>query len=290
MIDQFHGIPFFTPLYIKEKKLAFIHEVTKEVWRLNSWSWPFNIIPFVVGTVFEPLVFRLFYRGIPFFTVSESTKKELTEWGIPNKNVTVIYNGSDASGIKKIPPKDKKKAIMFLGALSKDKGIEDALKTFSILNCGNEEYNFWVVGKGELHYLNYLKRLTKNLGIDKKVKFWGFVSETKKFELLARASILINPSIREGWGLVVIEAASVGTPTVGYNVAGLRDSIIDQRTGFISETTPKALSEKLVVLLQNKLLYRKMSVNCIKWAKSLNWRKSARQSLKLLEDLAEEDK
>ncbi len=36
VIDQFHGIPFFTPFYVRSKKIAFIHEVAKEVWRLNS--------------------------------------------------------------------------------------------------------------------------------------------------------------------------------------------------------------------------------------------------------------
>ena len=61
----------------------------------------------------------------------------------------------------------------------------------------------------------------------------------EKYDLLARAHILINPSIREGWGLVVIEAASVKTPTVGYNVPGLKDSIKDNETGLLSNANPK---------------------------------------------------
>ena len=71
VIDEFHGIPFFTPLYVRSKKLAFIHEVAGKVWRVNPWPKPFNLIPWIIGTYAEPFVFRLFYRHIPFMTVSK---------------------------------------------------------------------------------------------------------------------------------------------------------------------------------------------------------------------------
>ena len=57
VIDQFHGIPFFTPFYVKTKILAFIHEVAGDVWMLNPWPWPFNKIVGYLGFKFEPLFF-----------------------------------------------------------------------------------------------------------------------------------------------------------------------------------------------------------------------------------------
>src|SRR5690349_1570411 len=56
VIDQFHGLPFFTPLFVKTKKLGFIHEAAKEVWRLNPWPKPFNLIPALFGTLLEPFI------------------------------------------------------------------------------------------------------------------------------------------------------------------------------------------------------------------------------------------
>lgn len=284
VIDQFHGIPFFTPLYVTTKKLAFIHEVTKEVWRLNPWPWPFNLIPAVFGTVLEPLIFRLFYKNIPFMTVSASTKDDLTTWGIPQENITVVHNGLDIPSKRKIFSKEKTKTLIFLGALSKDKGIEDALKIFSILAIQNN-FQFWVVGKGESHYLKKLKLQCGKLKIDKNIKFWGFVTEEKKYELLQRAHLLINPSIREGWGLVVMEAASVGTPTVAYNVAGLKDSIIDGKTGILCQVNVQSFAEQILSLTYDREKYKKMRAECFGWSKKFKWDKSVKESLRLIETI-----
>ncbi len=286
VIDQFHGIPFFTPLFVNAKKIGFIHEVTKEVWKLNPWSKPFNIFPTILGTFFEPLIFKLFYKQTPFITVSDSTKKDLIEWGIPKDKITIIHNGFSffkVPGVKK----EKRKTILFLGALSKDKGIEEALETFSLIDSREKKWQLWVVGKSDIRYLNKLKLQCRTLSINKRVKFWGFVSENRKYELLSRAHIVINPSIREGWGLVVIEAASVGIPTIAFNVPGLRDSISNGHTGIICfDNTTKELARNIIKLINDTKKYKKMSSNAILWSKNFSWEESAAKSLMLLENIA----
>lgn len=286
VVDQFHGIPFFTPLYVKEKKLAFIHEVTKEVWKLNPWIWPFNKIVAFMGTIGEPWIFKLFYRKIPFMTVSESTKQDITLWGIPPKNVAVVHNGINILKRKSLS-KEKKKTAIFLGAISKDKGTEDAIYIFKEIDNYEKGWQFWVVGKSDLIYLKIIKNLAKNLGIFNKINFFGYVSERKKFVLLSKAHILVNPSIREGWGLTVIEAAGVGTPTVGYNVSGLRDSIIDRKTGILCEVDPVKCSEAVLALILNQKNYQRFRQNCIKWSKEFDWTKSTKQSLRLIQKYAQ---
>lgn len=282
VVDEFHGIPFFTPLYMGKKKLAFIHEVTKEVWKLNPWPKPFNLLPAIIGTFFEPLIFIL-YKKIPFMTVSDSTKKDLVSFGIPSANITVIENGvSIPKGIKKYP-KENKKTLIYLGALSKDKGIEDAIKVFSYISNTKKDWQFWVVGKSDPTYMNFLKSLIDELGLENKVKSWGYVSKNKKFELLSRSHVLINPSIREGWGLVVIEAAAVGTPTIAFDVPGLRDSIINNKTGIIDKyNSPDSLAEKVINLLSDGKKYWQMKKEVVKWSKGFSWEKSASRSLNLI--------
>lgn len=280
IVDQFHGIPFFSPVYVRCNKIAFIHEVTKEVWRLNPLPKPFNFIPALLGPLLEPFIF-IFYKNIQFMTVSESTKVDLIRWGIKNKNIQVVHNGITVP--KKVNAnKEKIPTLIFLGALSRDKGIETAIKVFSILNK-NKILQYWVIGGSSTQYLKYLKLQAQELGLGKRIRFLGFVSEKKKFELLKRAHILVNPSIREGWGLVVIEAAAMGTPAVAFNSSGLKDSIIDQETGLLSkESTAKSMADSINSLLTNQPLLDNLSRKAIKRSHKFNWEKASKESLDLI--------
>lgn len=284
VIDQFHGIPFFTPIFVRVKKLGFIHEVTKEVWKLNPWPKPFNLIPALLGTIIEPLIFKLIYKNIPFMTVSKSTKDDLINWGIDKDKITVVYNGLDRPNIK-IPKKENVKTIVFLGVLTKDKGIEQALEVFSGLKkIYKNNIRFWVIGKGNPDYEVFLRQKAKKIGLPK-VKFWGYVSNKKKLNLLAKAHILVNTSIREGWGLVVLEAASVGTPAVAFNVVGLKDSIQHGKTGLLSEYSTADFVKNVWLLLRDEDKYRSFRENAIFWSKKFSWEKSAGESLSLLNAL-----
>jgi glycosyltransferase involved in cell wall biosynthesis len=282
VIDQFHGIPFFTPLYVPTKKLAFIHEVTKNVWKFNPWPKPFNIIPYIIGTIIEPWIFKLFYSKIPFLTVSQSTKDELIKWGIKTENISVIHNGTSYSVLQRKIEKNTQKTIMFLGALAHDKGIEDALRVFGVIASNESEWKFWVVGKGDPEYIRKLKIQADELHI-KNITFFGYVSEAKKFELLRKAHILINPSVREGWGLVNIEANTVGTPVVAYDVSGCRDSIKNGNTGIIvKEGDYKAMADVCIELVMNTKNYKKISTNALNWSKRFRWHDATNKSLTLI--------
>lgn len=284
IIDQFHGIPFFTPIYVRAKKLAFIHETAKEVWKLNEFTFPLNMLVGILGSIFEPLIFRL-YKKISFMTVSKSTKDDLVLWGIPENNINIILNGVTIPKLK--IKKNDKKTIVYLGALAKDKGIETALLSFSFIKKTlGEDVQFWIIGKSDPEYLNLLKTKAKDLELEK-VRFWGYVDEIKKYNLLSNSHILINPSVKEGWGIVVIEAAAMGTPTIAFNVAGLKDSIRDGKTGFLcTEMTAESLAKKAIELLNDKKKLEQISKNAILWSRNFSWDKSVNLSLKLIKRLA----
>lgn len=285
VIDQFHGLPFFTPLFVKVKKVAFIHEVAKNIWRLNNLPKPLNLIPAFVGPFIEPLIFRL-YSKIKFMTVSKSTASDLVEWNIPSKNIHIIENGVHLSLPNKGLTKEKKNTAIFLGAVSRDKGVEDALRVFSELEKKGDKWNYWIVGKASKDYLNHLKKLAISLGLNKRIVFWGFVAEEKKFELLQKAHILINPSAREGWCLVNIEANAAGTPVVGYNVAGMRDSVIQGKTGILHDFGDyKALAESVHVLVNSPKQYNRFQNAARVWSANFNWRNTTNRSLRLLKSV-----
>jgi glycosyltransferase involved in cell wall biosynthesis len=286
VVDQFHGLPFFTPFYVGVKKLAFIHEVAKEVWRLNPWPKPFNLVPAFLGPILEPIIFT-FYRNAPFMTVSKSTADNLVLWGIPSKNITIVQNGVDRSFLpKKLAQKEDEKTALYLGAISEDKGIKDAFCTFSEINKIDGSWQFWVVGKASENYLKWMQKEKKQLAIEKSFKYWGFVDDREKFEFFARAHVLVNPSAHEGWGLVNIEANSVGTPIVGYDVAGMRDSVKNGTTGLLCKYGDyRSLAKNAIKLVGDHKRYKEFQDSGLKWARKFKWEKATKESLKLIESL-----
>ena len=181
-----------------------------------------------------------------------------------------------------VEERSKLKTVVYLGILSKDKGIEDAIKTFKILSA-NENYQFWIVGRGETNnYEEKIRKMAKPIG--KRVKFWGHVSDSKKFELLAKAHILINSSIHEGWGLVNIEANAAGTPVVAYPSAGLTDSVKDGVSGIIvKDKTAEALADGIKYLVEDDKLYAEFVNGSKKWSRNFSWEKSRKLSLDLID-------
>lgn len=286
VVDQFHGIPFFTPLYVRAPKLGFIHEVANEVWWLNPWPWPFNLFAGFLGSVLEPFIFMM-YRRAAFMTVSNSTKEDLMKVGIPKNNIHVFLSGVNLKIPSPLPKKGNKPIVMFLGALSKDKGIEDAIVAFSTIHKARPMWKYLIVGVGEANYLEYLKNKCGEEGIAKHVRFVGFCKPEKKFKHLASAHVLVNPSYKEGWGLVNIEANAVGTPVVGYRVQGTKDSVRHDETGVLVPLhQPEMMAKVVVELIEDRKKYQRLSANAIEWSKQFTWVKFTKQSLALVEKMA----
>src|SRR3989344_2964109 len=180
IIDEFHGIPFFTSLYARCKKLAFIHETAEEIWFKNI-MFPLNII----GYVIEPYIFKL-YRNIPFMTVSQSTKNDLIRFGIKKENVHIIHNGTLQIKVK--AEKEKKPTILYLGRLTEDKGTKDAIVAFSYIKQKKQDAILWIVGKEEKKgYKKYLENLIDHLQLSKHVIFYDHVTEEEKYHILKRS-------------------------------------------------------------------------------------------------------
>ncbi len=284
IVDQFHGVPFFTPIYSRKPKLAVIQEIARDVWLKNSLAFPLNLIIGTLGFLFEPIFF-LFYRNVPFMTGSDSAKKDLAGYGISRNKIYIVPHGVILPALK---PKTNinnkvKGAISFLGILSKDKGIEDAIKCFLLLK-DSYNFRFWVIGKGEnKDYEKKIRNFAKPLG--NRIKFWGYVNESKKFRLLSKSCLLINPSIHEGWGLVNIEANFVGTPVVAYNSAGLVDSIKNGVSGLICERNPSSMKEAILSVTRNRGNYEKLVRGAAIWSKNFDWVRSRQISLNLINDV-----
>jgi glycosyltransferase involved in cell wall biosynthesis len=164
------------------------------------------------------------------------------------------------------------------------KGIEEVIKAFSFIVKEQPDAKLWIVGGGEDTYITQLKTMMKEYGAFDNTYFWGKVTEKEKLSLMARAHILLHASVKEGWGLVVLEAAFMGTPSVVYNVAGLRDVVKNGKTGIVLEdNSPRHMASESIKLFLNKNRYTQFVRSGKAWVESLTWHDVAKQSLALLE-------
>ena len=253
IIDEFNGMGFFT--FFLKNSLLLIHQMYREFWFRELG--PAGIIPFML----EPLLLKL-YRKKTAITVSPSTRDDLMRLGF--KQVRIVMNAL-ARPFAESGPKDTVPTLVFLGRLRSTKRPEDALKIFRRVKEQVPSARLWIIGAGPLE--GRLKDLASGLA---DVTFWGFVSGEQKMGLLARAHLLVVPSVREGFGINVIEAASAGCPSVGYNVAGLRDSIRHGETGYLADSADEAAA-KAIGLLADPAAFERLSNNCLDYAKEFDW-------------------
>ncbi|MEN3362008.1 MAG: hypothetical protein V7637_5990, partial [Mycobacteriales bacterium] len=118
------------------------------------------------------------------------------------------------------------------GRLVPHKRVELALTTLAELSLSHPEVSLTIIGQG--YWEPTLRELADRLGVSDRVTFAGFVDDVTKHRLLARAWLHAMPSVKEGWGLVVIESAAHGTPTIAFRSAGgTQESVLDGETGLL---------------------------------------------------------
>jgi glycosyltransferase involved in cell wall biosynthesis len=258
VIDEVNPRPFLNPKVLNGKpSLVLFHQLIREEW---FYEMPFPISYFCH---FYENKWLLPYKNTRTLTVSESSKMDLEKIGF--KNVKVIPMGVSIAPLNSIPPKEKDPTVVFIGRLKKHKLPDHAIKAFSILKKDLPSAKLWVIGNGYM-----LDRLKKS--IPKGVSFFGHVENSVKYNLLSRAHIVLIPSIREGWGLIVIEANAMGTPVAAYNVNGLRDSVVDGENGIlIGEKSPESLAKNVLKLLNDKELLYKLSKLALEHSRHFSW-------------------
>ena len=264
VIDQHHGIPWFAPWWCRTHCVAYIHEVLGPIWSA-FYPWPFS----AVGRWQERWTHWL-YRNVPFWTPSQCTRQSLEACGV--KSVTVIPNGVNTVALATLPekPLELPLRLVVVSRLAPNKRIDHAIRAVKCLTEQGVEARLTIVGTGEVEAP--LRRLVAELQLSDRVSFAGPLSEADKDEQLQRAHFLLHTSLREGWGLNVIEANAMGTPSVVYPVAGLVESTLHDETGVVSEQeTPESLAAGLVSVLNAPEKYSRYRIKAWNRAKTLHW-------------------
>lgn len=285
IIEDINKIPFYTPLFQKIPTLVviphlFADSVFKEI----------NPILGLYIFLWEKPIPRV-YKNKKFMVISESTKNDLTRRKIPARNIYVIKCGIDHSLYSADPEIEKNDppVVTYVGRLKKYKSIDCVLRALPLVLKKLPEARLVIVGDGD--YAPQLKRLTKQLRLENKVKFTGFVSHKEKVDWLRKARVSVYPSLKEGWGLTNIEANACGTPVLASDVPGLRDSVVVGETGFLFEYgNIEKLAELIIEVMSDSSMRRKLSQGGLRWAQKFSWDKAADQTLELSQMVVEESK
>jgi glycosyltransferase involved in cell wall biosynthesis len=127
-----------------------------------------------------------------------------------------------------------------------------------------------IVGGGEQESL--LRQMAAENGLAGQVTFTGQLSEAEKDQRLRAAHLLLHTSLREGWGLNVLEANAMGTPAAVYPVAGLIESTLHDQTGIVSrEETPESLAQGILALLEKPEKYQQLRINARQRSQTFHW-------------------
>lgn len=136
------------------------------------------------------------------------------------------------------------KVLTFVGRLSRDKGIYDLLDAFERIIKINSEVHLILVGPDE----DFIP--IKYSNIKDKISIVGFSDSPEEY--MSISDLLILPSYREGFGTVIIEAAAMGVPTLGSDIYGISDAVVNEETGYLVPVKRvDLLSEKINFLLNN---------------------------------------
>ncbi|WP_199548968.1 glycosyltransferase family 4 protein [Streptomyces sp. N35] len=219
LVEVCNGMPYLAPLWHSGPTLCLVNHVHTDLWGMR-YPGPAARL----GRRLEHWALSGAQRGNLLVAVSPSTATALREIGVPRERIRVVHNGVDEPGPQE--PRSEEPLFLAMGRLVEYKRIDLLLRLWERVRpvTGGR---LVIVGDGPER-----ERLEQLAGPG--VQFTGRISEAEKHRLLCASWLLLHPSAVEGWGLVVTEAATRGTPAIGFDVPGLRDSVEDGVTGILA--------------------------------------------------------
>jgi glycosyltransferase involved in cell wall biosynthesis len=277
IVDFQNGIPFFAPFWAPAiAVVGVVHHVHQKQFDMY-FHWPVNS----VGRLLEGRVSRGVYRHVPLIAVSPSTRAEMRHQLGLRGPIHIVPNGVDMLPPGR-PPRSSAPRIAVVTRLVPHKRLHLLVDAVPALLSRWPDLHVDIAGAGPAHA--GLVSQVIWLGLEKNVSLPGRVSEQQKSDLLNQAWLTVAPSLAEGWGLTVVEANTLGTPAVAFDVPGLRDSVRDGRTGWLvpanHDLTPtliNALNE-----LADPARRRTYADEAQRWARRFSWDASAERLARVL--------
>ncbi len=282
VVEDINKIPFYSPRHTDLPVLVIVpHLFGPTVFRETH--------PLAAAYVYlSELPIPRIYRDCLFLAISDSTARDLQERGIAPENIAVVECGMDHRPYLRDdpPPRAQVPTIIHLGRLRRYKSVDVVIRALAHIRRTLPATVLEVVGDGPDE--KRLRKLARRLGLEDAVHFHGYLPRPQIVDLLYSSHLFLNPSPKEGWGLTVIEANMCGVPVVASRRPGLVDSVREGETGLLAEYgDPADFADKALQLLTDPPLWRMMSENAVRWARSFRWEDCAERSIALMEVAAQ---
>ena len=186
-----------------------------------------------------------------------SRESLLRSYGI---NSFVSYLGVDINLFKPLDT-SKENFVLSVGQCLPEKGFHFIVKSISKIDAHIRPEFIIVSDQGNIHWKNYLNSLATNLKV--KLRILTMISDEELVSLYNKAKLVVYAPYLEPFGLVPLEAMSCGTPVVAVKEGGMRETVIDSKTGTLTERDESIFAEEIVELILNNEKSEMMAKNSI---------------------------
>jgi glycosyltransferase involved in cell wall biosynthesis len=260
VIDVTNGVPFFSPLWRRRPSICLALHFHREQWA-TRFPRPLAALARIVERRWVPAI----YRHRPFVAISESTAASFRSLGVDPSHITVIEPGVDAPEAA-TPPTSVDPLFVALNRLVPHKRVDFLLEAWRLVQpvTGGR---FVVIGDGP--EMRRLRRLADGIT---GVEIRGYLGAEEKAQLLAQAWFLVQGSSHEGWGIVSLEAAAAGTPTLAVDAPGTRDAVLADVTGvLVEDASPSAFAASWIALSADEAARVRMGEAAKERARNQTW-------------------
>jgi glycosyltransferase involved in cell wall biosynthesis len=235
-----------------------IYFLTRKDFR-NKWASQASPCGFIgkIGPLIEKLVLR--FPAKVFHTVSETNKENLYACGL--QKVIVIYNGIDLRDFDSINATNfVPHQAIFIGRLVFYKNLNTVIKSMKSIVARIPDSRLIVVGDGPMRLP--LEKLVEDLGLTKNIVFKGRISHEKKVRLLKQSSLLVLPSLVEGFGIVLLEAFVCYKPVLVSIVKPLTEIVEDGGDGYyVSPFDVSMWANKMIKLFEDPDMAKELGLH-----------------------------
>jgi glycosyltransferase involved in cell wall biosynthesis len=277
VVEDLNKAPLYTPLWNIDRLVLLVHHL------FGATAFRETEAPLAAALWLAERPIGRLYRDLPVEAVSESTADDLVRRGIPREHIRVIYNGVDTAALTPdYSQRSPEPLFIYIGRLKRYKCVDLLIRALAEL--GHSRATLEIAGSGD--YRPELEKLARALGVESRVRFLGFIPENAKLTLLRRAWAAMLASPKEGWGISNLEAAACGTPVIASNSPGIRESVVEGETGFLTPYGDvPAMASAMQSLIDSPSVVRTMGDAGRRFAERFSWERSADETISHLEEV-----
>ncbi|MDP1845632.1 MAG: glycosyltransferase family 4 protein [Candidatus Moranbacteria bacterium] len=214
-------------------------------------------------------------------SVSDFSKNQLVKAGFPESKINVSSNGIDIEYFESIKKIETAYDGVFLGRLNRSKGIFDLIRIWKKVCDELPQARLAIIGGGREETKKILLKKIRNYNLEKNIDLLGFLEDKKAHQILKSGKVFLFPSHEEGWGIAIAEAMACGLPVVSWNLPVYKE-IFGIRTMQIEEKNTNLFSSKVLELLKNDTMRKKIGEDGKEFIKKYSWDSVAKKELEII--------